>query len=211
MALQCRRSEVARPIVINTLLVQNATGRKSILRLSLLIISIISLFHCVLVFATNMPDNALKNELAPVLDRYNGPYVAQGWSLFAPRPYPDDIHVLARARLSNGSLTGWYDVSKFFIVAMHQNRFTPTRSLFAALQHAAPRVFNNHEQEPSRSIIVRTSAMVLDFYQPAGKVKSIQLELDAWAVRKPYDLAFSPRLMNVARLPWMAMPHVATF
>ncbi len=168
-------------------------------------------FHATMVFATNMPDGALKQAVSPLLIRYSGPFIYQGWALFAPRPYPDNIHVLVRGKKLDGGTTGWYDVTKYFMILMRSDRFTPTRSLFAALQHAAPRVINNEADQPARSIVTRTSAMVLKLYEPKNDLAQMQIELDAWAGVDMKHPQAPSRVMNVTTLPWMAVPDVATF
>jgi hypothetical protein len=43
------------------------------------LVGALTLFHAFMVFAVNMPANRLKSAVAPVLSRYDGPQLSQGW------------------------------------------------------------------------------------------------------------------------------------
>lgn len=172
-------------------------------------IMLIVVVHASMIFLTNMPWNQFKAKLHPLLDAYSGPFISQGWSLFAPRPYPDDIHVLVRGRLASGSVTKWLDVTRYFLFEMRAHRFTATRAIFAGLQHAAPRLFYDAHAEPARSIVTRTSAMVLMLYERQSRLRGMQIELDAFAVHKAGTVA--PKdVLNVSRLSWQTVPRVVS-
>lgn len=171
-------------------------------------VGVFAAFHASMVFLVNLPSSAVKQRAAPILSRYDGPFIDQGWALFAPRPYPENIHVLVRGRSVSGALTPWYDVSKFFLIAMRGNRFTTTRALFAALSHSAPELFGDKMKEPARAIVTRTSAMILRLYSGGHPPPMMQIELDAWGTSATNENA---RLSNETQLPWQPVPNVATF
>ncbi|MCC3768924.1 DUF5819 family protein [Streptomyces sp. UNOC14_S4] len=58
---------------------------------------------------------------------YLGPYFSQNWMLFAPDPLSDNRGILARVMCSDGSTTGFYDVTTKYVEKAQQSRFFPSR------------------------------------------------------------------------------------
>ena len=184
----------------------SVSGRISVIACALLIIGA-TIFHAGMVFLTNMPRNEIKHDAAALLNDYSGPQIAQSWSLFAPKPLADNIHVLVRGRSAEGVVTGWYDATKFFLVLMRSNRFTPTRSLAEGLAHSASQVYSGSQGSVAHAILIRTSAMVLRLYTKRLHIRSLQIELDAWPIPQ-YD-SREVEGAHSKQLSWAIIPDVA--
>lgn len=165
-------------------------------------------FHAFMVLLVNMPPNALKSAFAPALSLYRGPELAQGWALFAPGVNIGNTHVIIRARLRSGKVTGWYDATEFFAVQMRQNRFTPTRALSEVLSHSADTVIVHENRQPDRDSLIRVAAMVLREYVPASQIRDVQVELDRWSIARPGALERGS-VDLVKQLSWAPMPDVS--
>jgi Family of unknown function (DUF5819) len=165
--------------------------------------------HAALVFLYNSPSNALKTAASYALEVYNGPQLDQGWVLFAPDISKENLHVLARAKLSNGRVTSWYDVTLFFLEEMHRNRLTATRSLSEGLAHAVPfaDAREYRRRAIARGIVLQTAAMVLKLYNANVRTTALQIEIDEHEIP---ELGTSPKRLAATRRaswPWGPMPE----
>jgi len=162
-----------------------------------------------MVLAVNMPDNAIKRTFSPLIEKYDIPLFFQSWSLFAPRPTADNVHVLIRARTAAGKLTGWYDATTFFLDALRSNTFTPLRPVAEGLAHSSAAVYSGHDDIVDRTILVRTATAVLKLYV-GEQIVSVQVELDAWPVASASSGNGDARAHAKTRLlDWVGAPDVA--
>jgi Family of unknown function (DUF5819) len=176
------------------------------LRITAAVICAAAVFQAAMVFLVNSPTNPVKTALSPVLDRYDGPWLAQGWSLFAPNPPEWNVHVLVRGKAATGVVTGWYDVTLFFLDVVGSNRLNPLRELGEGLGHAAvpsARQAGNAFADP---LLDRTAAMVLRLYVKQPLVAE-QVELDTWMI--PAFGSLEKRTVNVDRWAWEKIPDVS--
>ena len=172
------------------------------------VIVIATVVQAFTVLLINTPRNPFRSALSPVLFDYQGPVISQNWSLFAPTVDTGNAHVILRARLKSGRLTGWYDATKFFLVEMRQNRFTPTRALSEVLAHSIEWGIAGKTHQMERDSMIRVATMVLQQYVPARNIQDVQVEVDRWSMARPG----SPRKRDVnfvKQLPWAAVPDVA--
>jgi hypothetical protein len=167
-------------------------------------ILVLAFWHAMAVVLTNSPPNALRHELAPLLRRYAGPYVAQNWSIFAPNPPEANVHILVRGRGPSSQITGWYDATAFFLQILHRNRLSPLRELGEGLAHAANDASSGSFSDEDRAIIERTCSMVIDLYQK-HHVREEQMEIDLFAIPAQRGEA---SVVRAIRWPWVAAPKV---
>ena len=73
-----------------------ATGAVATLILAL------TAFHSAMVVVVNAPRSALTPLFHPLQVAYTGPWIEQGWTLFAPDVTEDNLHVYVRGHLSGG-------------------------------------------------------------------------------------------------------------
>ena len=173
------------------------------------LIIVLTAFQAVMVVAMNSPKNAAKIALAPLMRSYDGPWVWQDWSLFAPAILRENLSVLVRAKLRNGTTTAWYDASLYFTDATQTNRLTPLRPLSEGLFHPATIEVDHGKLEPGSPVevaLIRTGAMVLRRYV-GSQPRSIQIEIDG------REITFGDQVKRVAaerelRSGWMPFPAV---
>ena len=58
---------------------------------------------------------------------YLEPYSSQNWMLFAPEPVQDDEGIVARAKCTDGTVTGYHDVTGPSIDRVQQSRSSSSR------------------------------------------------------------------------------------
>jgi len=127
---------------------------------------LLTALHASAVLLYNSPANALKATASPIVRLDSGPWVYQSWRLFAPDPPLNNAHVLVQAKDRRGQVSGWYDVSKFFLARMRENRFTPTRAVAEGLAHGIGMLSSPSQRERAigREEIIRTAAIVVNLY-----------------------------------------------
>ena len=162
-------------------------------------------FHAFMVFLINTPSNAIRQSFAPVVTFYDGPWLHQSWSIFAPNPPEANVHVLVRGRNRNGRVTAWYDASLFFLDIVGRNRLNPLRELGEGLGHAALAASQDDRNILARAFVTRTAAMVLRLYAPSASAAE-QIELDCWQIPAP---GTSRKAVSVDRWHWQPIPNVA--
>jgi hypothetical protein len=179
----------------------------TLVRAGTALVVLLATFHALIVVAVNAPPNAIKDALLPLTAFYSGPQVNQNWSLFAPSAPHENLHVLARAHMMNGSLTPWFDVTLFFHDEMEANRLTTYRPLSEGVFHSASIEYNHRSYEFTGTVgltLLRTSAMVVRRYVP-GTLSKIQLEVDG----SPIGFSAVPqRRDRMFRSPWVRFPDV---
>lgn len=166
--------------------------------------------HATLVLLTNSPHNALKSAAAPVFRIYHGPFIDQGWSLFAPNLPNENAHVIVRGKTTRGVLTPWLDVSRFFDDESRSNRFTVLRPISEGFYHATSMLTARKRGLHSLEgvIIENTSAMVLCEYYKTASFQRMELEIDE------YPISLSSRRLDEptrsVRFGWLPFPSVGT-
>jgi hypothetical protein len=143
-------------------------------------VAALAAFQAAMVLTINSPKNAIHSSLDPLLRRYDGPWIEQNWSLFAPEIMPKNLRVLVRAKMTNGTTTAWYDASLYFMDAMEANRLTPLRPISEGLFHSATIAVDHNSltRDPQVEVtLIRTSAMVFKRYV-TQRPRSIQIEID---------------------------------
>jgi len=155
-------------------------------------------FHAAAVWFVNAPQSVFCCNNGSIFGWYES-FIGQGWSLFAPVPPASNIHVLVRGRLADGSVTDWYDVSRYFERTSGPLQLSPVREVGEGLAHSA----GAPPSTVSISIVTRTSAMVLKLYSPGSL--SLQIEVDHY----PILVCCGNRRVQSVRYPWQAIPSVA--
>lgn len=169
-----------------------------------------TIFHASMAFFYNMPRNGLTRALAPVEARYEGPQVAQGWSMFAPNPPTANVHVWARARTLAETNTAWYDVTQYYEDQMARDRVSPTHPLLEGLAHAV------HDLQPSTvtsdpadlALVLRTSALVLRKRVPSVDLMALQVQVITTYIPSPSKPIHYPTRIRTWRTQWASFPMV---
>jgi hypothetical protein len=169
------------------------------------LIGALVLFHACMVFVVNMPGSRLKSAVAPVLSRYDGPQLSQGWLMFAPNPPQSNVHVLVRGRATNGQMTPWYDATLYFVDVVRKDRLDPSREVGEGLAHAAFIAARSRNDAVADAFIFRTGAMILDLYA-SHAVNSEQIEIESISIPPP---GYTSAVTRAIRFPWQHIPSVA--
>ena len=76
---------------------------------------------------TTAPLNPLTLEHGAAANRVVSPFFVQNWQLFAPDPMSEDRGVVARVRCSDGTVSGFTDITSEHVKAVHDTRLFPSR------------------------------------------------------------------------------------
>jgi hypothetical protein len=180
--------------------------------LALLLIVTLTIFHASMVLLVNMPSNPIKHALSPVLHRYGGPHLWQGWSLFAPDVANANLHVLVRGRTVDNKTTPWYDASLYFIDESAKAGLGVDR-ISEGLFHAAQTIVARHDaisNSEQRVVLERTSAMILLAYAGSRHLTAMEIEVDSRDIPSAGE---KPKAMDSAmevQLGWRPIPHVTS-
>jgi hypothetical protein len=118
--------------------------------------------------------------------------------------------VLTRARLIDGNVTPWYDVSLFFIAQganSHLGADRVSEGLFHAAQSTAMEKIVSGSD--SRRLLDRTSAMVLQQYVNKRTILQFQIQIDSRTIPAPTTPSLVATPEKIVTLGWEAFPNVA--
>lgn len=172
-----------------------------------LLIAAVMVFHAAMVFIMNSPVNEIRRLASPLMDAYNGPWLSQGWTMFAPDPPHSNERALVRGRTKNGRITGWYDVTEYFDTALRANRFTVVRPEAEGFAHGLTVLSSglSDRRAIGNEIVTRTAAQVLRI--DANNLQFVQMQLD---IERAHIRAidYGPANPTVSRTitRWMAIP-----
>jgi hypothetical protein len=80
--------------------------------------------HTAILMLNDGPDNAIKIQATGFLRRYMNPFVAQGFSFFAPIPLERDEDFFIRGEDSVGHWTPWLNVGRYLTDKIRANRLS---------------------------------------------------------------------------------------
>ncbi|MDM5451877.1 DUF5819 family protein [Peribacillus sp. YIM B13482] len=99
-------------------------NKKIILVIFPIILSLVTLFHFVIILFHVMPLNPLSNKYSHIIDGYTYPLFVQNWHLFAPEPISSN-RIIQMKTQTNGENSEWIDITTPFIDGNHKNYFSP--------------------------------------------------------------------------------------
>lgn len=67
--------------------------------------------HLMMTFLFNAPTNTISAGHTRQIDGWMLPLFNQNWHLFAPDPYSENVDIAVRGRLTDGTVSGWVDLS----------------------------------------------------------------------------------------------------
>ena len=101
--------------------------------------------HLLMTFLFNAPANTVNANKLATINGWMLPLFDQNWHLFAPDPYSENVDVKVRAKLSDGAVSGWIDLSAQDQAAEHNP--VPSHVTVNALRNAYTDWANTHSED----------------------------------------------------------------